>query len=335
MPSLFFDFHHSGTMHALQLLFVKRLGYTLFAPLGLEWLEQGLWKAYPTEADQQKFLDPPNQRVGQSGFTYAFDEHEGIEQAYLTLEEFRSVPIDVVICTHPHHEVIYHRLAKEKKAKFIRWLGNPGEYIQASRSRNVIDTTGLYARGVPSWCNYIHIFQEFPLDVFYPEPPTGEQIVRQYLHFPHKQTYYPIWQEFKRRLPEARWVEHGMEGDDGLVTPISELAHVMRDSAFTWHMKFWDGFGLIAHNSMAVGRPLITRGVFWSDKTLSPLLIDGQTYIETEWGNMEAKARKIKRYLQPEEQLRMYEATRKRFKEVVDYAETAERVEEFMGRLQG
>ena len=42
-PIVFADYHHSGLYRSFELLFEKRLGGTLFKPIGWDWWNQGYW----------------------------------------------------------------------------------------------------------------------------------------------------------------------------------------------------------------------------------------------------------------------------------------------------
>jgi len=40
---VFCDFHHGGLYHAMHKLFVERLGYEMYRPIGMDWVTRGYW----------------------------------------------------------------------------------------------------------------------------------------------------------------------------------------------------------------------------------------------------------------------------------------------------
>jgi len=127
---------------------------------------------------------------------------------------------------------------------------------------------------------------------------------------------------------------HGLNGDDGFITPVSALAESMRNTSFIWHIKqHGEGYGHIIHNAFAVGRPVITVKSYYEGKLCYPLLEDEVTCLDLGVRSIESNVNRINYFSEPERLLKMSENCRKRFYETVNFDLEAERMKDFFGRL--
>jgi hypothetical protein len=331
---IFADYHHGGLYHALHLLFEKRLGHELFRPIGMEWAEQGIWQYSQNPPTQRQYLDPVNCELRPDGYYYWRDTGEEIDHKCLTFDQFQAMDIDLIIGSVCQHELsfAYLRSRYKPKAKIIRLLGNSGEPIDWSISRNIIDTTNLYEG--PLNINRVVIHQEFPDHLFYYQDPPAVKRIRNYLNCFNETPFYQIWHTYKKLMPDFEWKMHGLNGDDGFITPVSALAQSMRETSFLWHIKsHGEGYGHIVHNAFAVGRPVITVSSYYKGKMIYPFLEDGVTCIDLGQNTLEENVKKIRFYSEPTELKKMSLACYKRFHDNVDFAADAEKVKDFLAKL--
>ncbi|HUV42296.1 MAG TPA: hypothetical protein VMY36_00050 [Patescibacteria group bacterium] len=331
---VFADYHHGGLYHALHILFVERFGWELFRPIGLEWAEKGIWRYSDNPPTHRQYLDPVNCELRPDGYYYWRDKSEEIDHKCLTFEQFQKTDIDIILTTVYQHRSTFYVLQKDHKpkAKFVVLEGNSGTPVDWSIIPNFIDTTGLYP--APAEVKRVVWPQEFPDHLFYPQPPSKIKRIRQYLNCFNETLYYPIWHQYKVLMPDFDWKMHGLNGDDGFITPVSALAESMRSTQFIWHIKqHGEGFGHIIHNAFAVGRPVITVKSFYEGKLAYPLLEDGVTCLDLDGRSVEENVARIREFSEPERLKEMSENCRKKYLEMVNFDREAERVKEFMKDL--
>lgn len=331
---IFADYHHGGLYHALHILFAERLGWELFRPIGMEWAEKGIWQYSENPPTQRQYLDPVNCELREDGYYYWRDNSEEIDHKCLTYEQFQATDIDIVLATVFQHNQTFLDLQKREKpsAKFVRLAGNSGEPMDWSIIPNLIDTTGLYHPD--GAVNRVEWHQEFPDHLFYWQNPPLVKRIRQYLNCFNETPYYDIWHQFKALLPEFDFRMHGLNGDDGFITPVSALAESMRSTQFIWHIKqHGEGFGHIIHNALAVGRPVITVKKFYEGKLVYSLLEDGKTCIDLENKSDQEIIEAIREASSPENLLRMSENAYRAFHDHVSFDRDFAVMKEFLGRL--
>ena len=213
--------------------------------------------------------------------------------------------------------------------QYVRLLGNSGEPIDWNVSQNIIDTTNLYP--APSWCKRVVVHQEFPAEQFFWTSPPKEKRIRQYLNCFNETPWYEIWHQYKAKMLDFEWRMHGLNGDDGFITPTSKLAESMRDSQFIWHIKrHGEGFGHIIHNAFAVGRPIITIKSYYQGKLAYPLLQDGITCLDLENRTEKENIERIRYFSQPEQLLGLSLNCRSRFETMVDFDADFKKVKLFL-----
>ena len=328
---VFADYHHGGLYHALHTLFVERLGWELFRPVGLEWAENNIWLYSQNPPTQKQYLDLKAHELRKDGYYYWRDNAEEIDHKCLTWDQFRKMKIDYIISSVCQHEASFDLLQRNLKpeAALIRLLGNSGEPVDYNVSKNIIDTTNLYKGREDTKRVVWH--QEFPKDLFYFTQPSKKIRIRSYLNCFNETHYYDIWQRYKKEMPEVEWKMHGHNGDDGFISPVSALAQSMRDSSFVWHIKeHGEGFGHIIHNALAVGRPVITVKKHYEGKLVEPLLIDDVTCIDLGLGDMEQNIRRINYWSKPENLVHMCRNARDVFDDHVDFDADFKNVKQFL-----
>jgi len=331
---VFVDYHHGGLYHALHLLFVERLGCELYRPIGLEWAKKGIWRYSDNPPTQKQYLDPVNCVLKPDGYYYWRDQAEEIDHKCLTWDQFKKMDIDLILSTVWQHTYTFAVLQKveKQKAKYARLAGNSGELMDWSVHPNFIDTTNLYQE--PNWANRVVIHQEFPVDQFFWTSPPKTKRIRSYLNCFNETPYYNIWHQYKSKMLDFEWMMHGLNGDDGFITPTSQLAQSMRDTSFIWHIKqHGEGFGHIIHNAFAVGRPVITVKSYYKGKMIFPLLEDGITCLDLDGRTEKENIERIRYYSNPKMLLALSLNCRSRFEQNVNFDEDERKIREWLKKL--
>ena len=125
--NIFCGWHHGGLYESLSLLFEKRLGHTLYRPIGLEWYEKGFWQYSHNPGTVLQYLQPRESVDLLSTTLDHFicpDQAHGYDHRALTFQQFLEKDIDIVIASVANHEASFSRLIREYKpdAKFIRQI---------------------------------------------------------------------------------------------------------------------------------------------------------------------------------------------------------------------
>lgn len=340
---VFSDLHHGDLYYSLQLLFEKRLGWTLLRPIGTDWFTQGYWKlaeVYGNHPDTirqflgldvhkweaYKFLNGDYKL--EDGVYHIYDPIHDIHQKAITFEQFKQMDIDLVISSYQPHDLVYADLISKykPKAKHIAQMGN---IYQTTQVKNVMCSTMPYP--VESDKNVVFYHQEFDLETFKYTPPTGNKKITSFVHcLPRKEQY----ELFKLGLPEYKFKSHGAGCPDNPITGAKNVAQIMSESMFGYHVKpGGDGFGHTLHSFYACGRPVLIGGNDYRDKLAGNLLQDGVTCIDLDKHSFNENINLIRYHSEPERHKLMCENAYKRFKEVVDYDQEEAEIRKFLEKI--
>ena len=331
---IFCDYHHAGLYHAIHKLFVERLGFELYRPIGLNWAETGIWQYSDMLAVQRQYLDMDGCNLDPAGYYTTFENSEMIPHRLVTMDQFNGMDWDVILGTVSQHELPFAYLQKKfkPKAKFVRLAGNSGEPFDWSLTRNLIDTTGLYP--APPTTNRVVIHQEFDRELFRYEPPQNHDYIKTYVNCFDESPHYQEYLQYRAALSSYRWKMHGHKGTDGFVCPVSKLAESMREASFIFHIKsHGEGYGHIIHNAFACGRPPLIMKKYYEGKMAEPLIEDNVTAICLDNYTVAQNAERIKAASDPEVHQMLCENAVKRFDELVSFEADAEKVRLFLERL--
>ena len=338
---VFADLHQGDLYYSLQLLFVKRLGWELYRPIGEDWFTQGYWKiAEPYGNDrgtirqylgtdthnweQYKFLN--GDYVLEDGIYNIYDPISGDHQKAITFQKFKEMDIDIVISTYQPHDLPYADLVRryKPKAKHIVQMGN---IYQSTDAQNVMCSTVPYE--VPAGKNVVFYHQEFDLNTFVYIPPTD---VKKITSFVNLLPQPEIYNYYKEQLRNVEMKAYGALCPDGTITGHKEIAKIMQESFFGYHVKpMGDGFGHIIHNWYAVGRPVLTYKGDYQDKLAGELLEDGVTCFDLGRRSHDETIALVKRTLaEPEKLQTMCDASYNRFRELVDFDKEFEKIKQFL-----
>lgn len=370
MYKVFTDFHHSGLLNSLILLFEKRLGGQVYRPIGREWWEKGFWKIYDHPATVEQYLgiggntpdgtpklnevipQNPGDKIEQFGTmwtgTYKCqDIDSGYYNKAITFDAFMRGKFDIVIASIPDHIEPFKRLCElhPNHPKLIFQIGNAWT-TEAGLAPNVMASANI--TGVPSNINFITYHQEFDLDIFKP----GNVRVASNLDkmtFPKKNIYSFVncfdtaghfaqdWELFRmveKNMPDWSFKAYGGQCRDGAAHGSAQVAEKMLESRFVWHTKAGgDGYGHVIHNAPAVAKPLIVKKQYYAGKLAEPLLIDGETCICIDGLDYQQVIHKIEYYSDHARYSDLCEKAYNNFKKVVDFDQEEKEIRAFLSRL--
>lgn len=355
MYNVFTDFHHASLLQSFILLFEKRLGGSVYRPIGMEWAEKGFWKVYDHPATQAQYLsigstpidgtEPLNEVVGKDnlepprrGKYLCQDIDSGTYNKAITFDRFLSIPIDIVIASLPQHVEPYMRLCElhPNKPKLIYQIGNAWELPAGVPVKNVMASAKV--PNIPADINFIQYHQEFDTNIFQPYTTVYGKSIYSFVNCfnvaDHFKADWQLFEEVERLMPDWSLKSYGGQCRDGAAHGSKELADKMREARFIWHTKNGgDGYGHVIFNSAAVGRPLITKKSYYSGKLGEALMIDGETCINVDNLSPHHIVEKIVHYSEPDRYAQMCRNIVNNFEKNVDFAKEEIALREFLSKL--
>jgi len=341
------DYHHSDLFESFALTFVDRFGWDLYRPIGMGWYDEGIWnfeRAYHGDAVARQYLQlwDSDVLVGDH-WERADTTHPGRTYRMVTLEQARSQGWDIVISSLPDNDRGLHGLAQDRHAAFGIQLGNVGQMSAWELADFALCSTAMpYTPAKP----YVVYRQEFSLQDFRYEPPPREDFrVASFVQcLPENPLAYAQFLRYARSEPSFDWRIYGSYGSHetdeyaaGNLPTTPAVAAGMRGVDVGWHSKEWsDGYGHVIHNLFAVGRPVFGIARYYEDKLAGPLWVDGVTSIDISRREPSEVLDILRRLREnPDEHLRMCEASAARFREVVSFDEDAEKVRGLIESVAG
>ena len=347
--NIFADLHHGDLYYSLQLLFEKRLGYNIYRPIGTEWFTKGYWEIaapYGNAPDTIKqylgigsmvwnpYKNLNGNYVLEDGIYHVYDPVHEVHNKAITIEQFKNMDIDIIVASLPAHWVVYKKLRDtyKPKAKLICHMGNMWlNALNHIQGNNLMASTSPF---ITHGINSVFYHQEFSLETFRYDPPNLNSAQKNINSFvillPQSDEYYLA----KKNLPEFNFRAYGPGCPDGTITGLRNIAKIMQESTFGWHIKpGGDGFGHIIHNWYACGRPIITNCSDYAGKLAGELLIDDKTCINLEAGSISKNMERIRYWSEPENHMEMCKNAYNRFKEIVDFDNEIKKINEFLNRL--
>lgn len=339
MTNVLVDRHQADLFYSLQLL-GDRLGWTVYTPIGHEWWDEGYWEfgkgTYPDDRLARQFLSTD----GWHWTTALADPTDHQWQTWdghhperlirgITLAGARAViDWDYVIATVQDNQYGFARFAQERSARYVLQVGNTNAYVDWS-----LDPLALVSSEVPIKGRGVLYHQEFDSEgtFGFRRLPQHAGVIRSFVNCFPDTTCWRTFGEVREALTEFLFGVYGIDGPDGNIAPVSEIARLMAGSGWAWHDKpQGDGFGHVIHNWAAVGRPLVGHGMhyrglmaasFWSDETA----IDLDLYAADEAAET---IREITADRKRHQQ--MGRAIRERFDSLVDWDAEAETIRAFL-----
>jgi len=332
---VFADFHHDDMFHSLKLLFEKRLGWELYSPIGMGWYTEGWWKYSAEPKVVHQYLGPGKKWEDKGDYCEVENPTHECTLKALTLDQFKEMKFDIMLCSVPEHTLLYSELAKkyQPQAKVILQVGNEWKDLDPGPVKNLMISCAPFEVNDDRSVVFYH--QEFDLDQFNYERGMPENPIQSFVNDLPNLKDWKLFLRYESKLP--RWVFHsyGLGCRDGNVRPLSKLVKEMKASSFIFHAKsLGDGFGHIIHNIFALGRPGLIRTKWYKDRAAEPLFEDQVTCIDLDARTFEANCELIEHFSKPELYHKMCKNARQRFEEVVNYDAEFEEIKKFLDRLQ-
>lgn len=346
------DRHHDGLLYSLHLLFEKRLGHTLYVPIGEEWYSNGYWDvAVPYENNpatiaqylslNQDFRPVDgtpqlNKITGEQPTHYEVKElAHGFTIKAITFQQFLDLDIDIIIASIPDHWRTYTKLRDvyKSKARVICQMGNMFNEIQGAIRdgivRNLLASTSNFP--ISSHINAVFYHQEIDTKVFTSSPISTSNKVTSIVNLLPARDLYNV---YKNALPDYTFKAYGSSCPDGFMNTIQEIANTMRESSWAYHVKpQGDGFGHIWYDWGFVGRPYITNYSDYRDKLGGELFEDGVTGIDLERGTVNENVERIRKLSEPATLYQMGAKLAERTREIVDYEREGQEIGIFIDNL--
>lgn len=317
MTNVLADLHHSGLWHSWYLL-GKRLGWTVYAPRGMEWWDEQYWRfggtTYFDDRLARQFLNVPE-----------YDgEFPDVPIPSVTLAEAQEMDWAYVIATVPDNELGFSRFAREHDAKYVLGVGNTGQDVDWA-----LDPLALVSSEMPIQGRGIVYHQEIDGWEF-AEPFAGDRWkAASFVNcMPSMGVCWDLLEEARR---EFRLPLHVYGIDAVVIKPYAKLVYMMTRTGWGWHDKAQgDGFGHVIHSWAAVGRPLIGHASHYRGKLAEHFWRDGETCIDLDRHSIADTVETI-RSTSPERHAEMCRAIRAEF-ETIDYSGEAEAIRAFLGQ---
>jgi len=341
------DNHHGELTHSLELLFGKRLGFTVFYPIGEDWYEKDYWKVFPHPETAQQYLgfhrsDPAihsrkevmtvsGPEEPDKGLHYCWDPTKGVYQKAITFDHFLERRVDLLVSSLPAHIAPFQRLVKKYKpgAKHIFQMGNIFSDLSFSRVTNILNSTD---RRVPFWIHSVKYSQEFELSIFKYSPPRISKLIVNFTHYMSEVDYF---YRTRALLPEFTFESYGAGNETGSVTRTADVAQKMQAADFIWHLKKGgDGYGHVVHNAAALGRPLVISKKQYRGMRFEKFIEDGKTCVNVDGLTAEALAKKIRLYGEPDRLEKMGLTIYERFHNFVDFDRDEKNIRYFLKGLR-
>lgn len=361
--NIFSDAHHADLFYSFQLLFEKRLGYSLFKPIGMEWADEGWWqihKPYNYNPDTAKqYLQIKPEYIPKDGtlslnkvstetirhdlcgkkpidIFIVEDKHNNTFHKAITLEQFKEMDIDIIIASIPDHWYSFTKLRNKYKpnAKIICHAGNHFIELDNAIRNGTVKNLMASLSPFPVSINSVFYHQEFSTDIF---KPSFDAIKKQITSFINvlpmnggSANYYAL----KACLPDFEFRSYGASCDDRVINTTEEIANIMRQSMFTFMVKSGaDGYGFNLHESFACGTPVIINYDEYKDKLGGKLLIPDETCLVANIGDtMQDVANKIMNMTEVQYMF-MRQKTYEISGKMVNFDEEEKQIREFLDKL--
>ena len=325
------DWHHSDLSWALH-LYAKRLGAKLWRPYLMPWYDKGYYRLYGHLGMPDPYRFIAEQYLEKFIYNYDPQTQTGIGtearkgcQDYplfnlLTLEQAKETPLDIIICSVRENEPYFRRFRNEfhPKAKLVRVSGNQLEESDESLYPNFMGSANCSFE-MSKAPHKVLFHQEFDMNLCKPQLPRYTHNVYSFMNNlvadqGEESVAVGLWHEMEHNLPEFNFRSYGGRCEYGRIYPKRALISKMLQSSFMFQIKYLDGYGHILANSMALGRPVITKRECYKGKLLEKLLVDGKSCIYIDEGY-----ERIREFANIDKLREMSKFTSDRFRELVNF----------------
>jgi hypothetical protein len=323
------DRHHHALYYSLQRLFEDRLGMSLYTPVGHEWWDNHYWRfgaGYGDDRLAQQFLSMDGWTLAPFRDVYWTHDAHHPERviAGVTLEQARKMRWDFAMATVQDNQRGMSAFARDTGAQYLLHAGNTHQQIDWGLNPLVISTNESVIEG-----RGVRVHQEISRAFAY-RKPYGTKVIRSFVNCFASTPCIEDFERVRDALPEYAFAVHGIDGAQGNVATVNEIAELMAGSAFGWHDKHQgDGFGHVIHDWAAIGRPIIGHASHYRGLMAERFWQDGVTAIDLDRHSWNEVA-EIIRSMTPEKHREMCEAIRAEF-DKIDWDLEAAAVAELLG----
>lgn len=317
----------------------------------MEWFENGYWdiaKPYQNSPDTIKqYLDirpdyypvdgttPLNKVTTEHATHFEIEElaHNYTQKA-LTFQQFLDTDIDIIIASIPDHWHTYTKLRDKYKptAKVICQMGNMFNEVHDALKgtiKNFMSSTIEFS--VPKSVNAVFYHQEINTDIFKPSYDAQMTKVTSFVNLLPKPE---IYHTYRQALSTYEFRAYGASCPDGFIHNIKDVAKIMQQSAYGFHIKpMGDGFGHVWFGWALCSRPLITNFSDYRDKLGGEVFEHKKTGIDLEQGTVKENIELIKKFSEPERWHKLSEAMQKKTAQFVNYDNEADKIKRFLANL--
>jgi hypothetical protein len=309
-------------------LFEKRLGYTVYSPIGgIEWGQLGITQPGTTaEYHGEAFVE--------DGILHIPMKYDHYDRRLITFEQFQDMDFYIILVGNGRSEVSFLNLTKKYKPKsiFIRQIANLAEKPKVCKNILLATKTPM-----PAGTNFlIHHPEHSP--VFSYVPFKGKRTIKSFSNYLRtNQVDSAIWDRARSQLKEFEFRMHGARGDHRTV-PHQNLHQAMKDSMFIWHTKAAGGCGFTCREALASGRPMIVKKQYCqAHKTLAQdYLVDGVNCIDISPGvrTLDEAVKLIRRWAEPDMYEKKCQAVLRCFKKHINFEREAEQIKAWLQTLR-
>lgn len=328
---VFADYHHKGLADSLVALFEKRLGHKIYFPVGMDWFYSQNWaigNPYPEpKKTALQFLNGGHPDDG----TAIIHPPRGI-----TFQEFKEMPIDIVIASYYDHIPLYQKLIDtfHPNAKLIVHFGN--EWIWGPSIKNLMSSTAPL--NLPSSVNAVYYHQEFDTSLYSPSNLAREKKITSYVNALNLNGLFrQDWKDFLDLEDviggEYDFYSYGGGCRNGSLDETS-VADSMKKTQIVFHLKTGgDGYGFVIHQLAATGTPIIFRSSQYKGKLAEVFLEHEKTGFDLDKLPLVDLAKWLKS--SPKEECdAMGVEIRERFTQNVDFNAEQLKIQKFLNDLQ-
>jgi len=296
-PRIFADLHHGDLFESYQLTFTDRMGWDVYAPIGMDYYDQNYWvfgraEGFGDTVAQQYLTPLTTDRDCGDHWERDDWQHPGRTIKYLTLEQLRAMRPEVVLCSLWANEAGYYKLAADIGAKFGIHCGNQGSpnnfswanFAMLSTTRPELDFKPVSSPLRPDLqmpCAFTTYHQEFDIKNLYTfhYPPEERDTVCTWVQVLRaSEVEQARFVRLAGLTPELRWFTHGHDQLNPFwrcnAKDTPEVARMMQACRVGYNCKLWsDGFGHSLYALYSVGKPVIsTAGYYWGRTDGQPKL---------------------------------------------------------------
>jgi hypothetical protein len=343
--NVFADFHHEDLLYSLYLLFEIRLGWKLYRPYGMEWFSSGDWKLESeserargllfdfSQADESKIPYRTHKNVINQDVDVLINDSKRPAVTYrgIRRSDLPKIDIDLYVSTVPQHVDVFNSLIKRyhPRAKHIFQAGNRWD-LKTINCANIMHSCTIDYKIDKK--NTVHYMQEFDLvDIAGQWQADHKSIVNMQNNLGYYNDSMRTFNVLKNTLTGFKFKSYGIDNDDGFF--IGTIADAIKEYGYSYYVKYGgEGYGHYAHQSIAMGKPLIVKKHLYKGMTIDKILIDGLTCINLDNKNIYDVCTYLDK-VSKEQYLAISADCARTFREKINFDEEFVKVKKFLEKM--